>query len=40
MKQALVAVLALFLFSCNSAKKEAFSLKLIPVKKGDYWGYI
>ena len=40
MKQALAAVLVLFLFSCNSTKKEEFSLKLIPVKQGDYWGYI
>lgn len=41
MKQILVAFLAFLLFSCNSnPKDEIFSLKLIPVKQGDYWGYI
>jgi hypothetical protein len=40
MKQALVVLAVLFLSSCNSAKKDFFSFKLIPVKQGDYWGYV
>ncbi len=40
MKQTLVVFVVVLLFGCNSSKKEYFSFKLIPVKQGDYWGYI
>ncbi len=39
MKQTLIVCLVLFMFGC-SQKKEMLSLKLIPVKQGEYWGYV
>jgi len=40
MKQLLVFITILFLLACHQKKKDEFSLQLIPVKQGDYWGYI
>ncbi|MGC4099860.1 WG repeat-containing protein [Ferruginibacter sp.] len=39
MKQAIFVLLVAFLFSCQQ-KKTGISLELIPVKQGEYWGYI
>ena len=39
MKQILVVLLVVLAWGC-SQKKEFISFKMIPVKQGDYWGYI
>ena len=39
MRKITTICLVLFLLACNQ-KKDEISLKLIPVKQGEYWGYV